>query len=119
MRLARRPPLSRRAYSVKMLRPRQTVLRGLVFLTALLLLLLSAELGGAQDIFGRISGSVTDTTGAAVTNVKVTITNQDTKLSRTVKTDDRGFYVAPELAVGTYTVIAEEKGFKTWWPADA
>jgi len=96
-----------------MLRPRQAVLRGLVFFTALLLLLLSAELGGAQDIFGRISGSVTDTTGAAVTNVKVTITNQDTKLSRTVKTDDRGFYVAPELAVGTYTVAAEEKGFKT------
>src|SRR5258708_6265869 len=113
MRLARRPPLSCRVYSVKMLRPGQAVPRSLVFLTAALLLLLSAELAGAQDIFGRISGSVTDTTGAAVTNVKVTITNQDTKLSRTVKTDDRGFYVAPELAVGTYTVIAAEKGFKT------
>src|SRR6266566_3984415 len=113
MRLAYRPSLSRRMNFAKIRHPRQAALRSLVLLTATLLLLLPAKLVGAQDIFGRISGAVTDPSGAAVTNAKVIITNQDTKLSRTVKTDDRGFYVAPELAVGTYTVTVEERGFKT------
>src|SRR5258708_3180195 len=113
MSLAFRPPLSRNLPFVKMVCLRQSVLRTLAFLTAALLLSLSVQLAGAQDIFGRISGTVKDSTGAAVINAKVTITNQETKLSRTVKTDDRGFYVAPELPVGAYTVTAEEKGFKT------
>src|SRR5260370_41695925 len=113
MSLAYRPPLPRNVPFAKMVFLRQSVLRTLVFLTAALLLLFSTQLAGAQDIFGRISGNVKDTTGAAVVNAKVTLTNQDTKLSRTVKTDDRGFYVAPELPVGVYTVTAEEKGFKT------
>jgi hypothetical protein len=67
----------------------------------------------AQDIFGVIAGTVTDSTGAAVPGVTVTITNQDTKLGRTVTTDGRGFYIAPQLPVGTYKVAAEAKGFKT------
>src|SRR5260370_13287128 len=113
MSLAFRPPLSRNLPFVKMVCLRQSVLRTLAFLTVALLLSLSIQLAGAQDIFGRISGTVKDSTGAAVINAKVTITNQETKLSRTVKTDDRGFYVAPELPVGAYTVTVEEKGFKT------
>jgi hypothetical protein len=113
MSLAFRPLLSRNLPFVKMVCLRQSVLRTLAFLTAALLLPLSFQLAGAQDIFGRISGTVKDGTGAAVVNAKVTITNQETKLSRTVKTDDRGFYVAPEMPVGAYTVTVEEKGFKT------
>src|SRR6266852_2184129 len=113
MRLAYRPPLSRRMNFAKIWHAPPPFLRTLVLLTAALLLLLPAKLAGAQDIFGRISVAVTDPSGAAVTNAKIMITNQDTTLSRTVKTDDRGFYVAPELAVGTYTVTVEERGFKT------
>jgi len=71
------------------------------------------NLAGAQDIFGRISGTVSDTTGAVIPGAKVTITNEETKLARTVTSDSRGFYVAPELAVGVYSVSAEVKGFKT------
>jgi hypothetical protein len=65
-----------------------------------------------QDIFGLIAGTVTDATGAAVPHAKVTITNQDTRLERIVICDDRGYYVAPQLSVGTYQVAAEAKGFK-------
>jgi len=59
-----------------------------------------------------IAGTVTDPTGAAVPHAKVTITNQDTRLERVVICDDRGYYVAPQLSVGTYQVAAEAKGFK-------
>ena len=82
-------------------------------LTILSLALLLPTLAAAQDIFGRIAGTVTDPSGAAVPHAKVTIINQDTKLARTVFTDDKGFYVVPELSVGVYKVTAEQKGFKT------
>jgi hypothetical protein len=89
-------------------------LRTLFTLSGLLLLFAATtELAPAQDIFGRISGTITDATGAVVPGAKVTITNQETKLFRTVTADDRGFYVAPELRVGVYSVAAEQKGFKT------
>lgn len=80
-------------------------------LLSVALLLCSAAV--SQDIFGRIAGTVTDQTGAAVVHAKVTITNQETKLQRIVYTDDSGFYIAPELVAGVYTVTAEEKGFRT------
>jgi len=67
----------------------------------------------AQDIFGRISGTITDATGAVIPRASVTITNEETRLSRTLTADDRGFYVAPELAAGVYSVTATQKGFKT------
>jgi len=86
------------------------LLSSLVALTVALLLPAAAM---AQDIFGRIAGTVTDPTGAAIPNAKITVTNQETKLARTVTADGRGFYVAPELPAGTYSVTAEEKGFKT------
>lgn len=86
---------------------------GLMAFVAVSMALLLVSAAAAQDIFGRISGTITDSTGAAVPHARILIVNQDTKLERTVFTNDTGFYVAPELPVGTYKVTAEEKGFKT------
>jgi hypothetical protein len=66
----------------------------------------------AQTIVGRISGTVTDASGAIIPGVTVTVTNEATKLTRTATTDDSGFYVVTNLPVGTYTVSVENKGFK-------
>ena len=66
-----------------------------------------------QDIFGTINGTVIDPTGAAVPGAKVTIINEETKLSRQLNANDNGFYVASDLPVGVYTVIAEHDKFKT------
>lgn len=66
----------------------------------------------AQNIFGRISGTVTDQAGAVVPNITVTITNEATQVARTTTTDGNGFYVADNLPVGSYNVTAEQSGFK-------
>jgi hypothetical protein len=64
----------------------------------------------AQD--ASIVGTVTDPSGAAVPGVQITITNIETGLIHAIKTNDAGQYVAPELAIGHYTVKAEGAGFK-------
>jgi hypothetical protein len=67
----------------------------------------------AQSIFGRIAGTVTDSQGGSVAGVKITIVNEETKLERQTTTDSNGYYVASDLPVGVYSVIAEQSGFKT------
>ena len=57
-------------------------------------------------------GTVTDSSGATVPDVKVTIVNEATQASREVTADRNGYFVADELPVGTYTVAAEKVGFK-------
>ena len=74
--------------------------RLMVFSTVLLVCGIAAQYLGAQDIFGRISGTVIDPTGAVVANAKITVTNEETKLRRSTTADDKGFYVIPELPVG-------------------
>lgn len=66
----------------------------------------------AQDIFGVISGNITDSSGAALPGVTVTIQDEATRQTRVVTSDSLGFYTAPQLAVGHYMVTAEKQGFK-------
>ncbi|HEY2545291.1 MAG TPA: carboxypeptidase-like regulatory domain-containing protein, partial [Candidatus Acidoferrum sp.] len=80
-----------------------------------LFVLLVALIGFSAATFAQqatIVGTVTDPSGAVVPNVAVTITNTDTRQSRTIPTNDAGQYVAPDLQVGHYVVKAEAKGFK-------
>jgi hypothetical protein len=65
-----------------------------------------------QTVSGRISGTVTDTNGAAIPNATVTITNLATNLVRTATTDGDGFYTATNLPAGSYSVAAVGSGFK-------
>jgi hypothetical protein len=81
-------------------------------LAAILCLTVAVNQSGAQDIFGRISGTVTDSTGAVVANAKITITNESTHITYPLTADEHGFYVAPTLPAGTYTVSVEQAGFK-------
>ena len=79
---------------------------------ALLLLVCSALTISAQTVVGRISGTVTDASGAVVANATVTATNTATNLTRTANTDGSGFYTLTNLPVGTYVVTAEQVNFK-------
>ena len=82
-----------------------------LFGRAAILFLLGAGVAVAQDV-GRISGTVEDSTGAALPGVSVTLTHDDTRFTKTVATDGNGAYVVTHLPVGRYTVSAELQGFK-------
>src|SRR6516225_826953 len=67
----------------------------------------------AQSYTGRILGTISDKSGAALSGATVTITDVARGPSRTLTTDESGAYVAPDLLPGAYKVRAEAKGFKT------
>ena len=67
----------------------------------------------AQTTTGRILGTVTDQSGAAVAGASVTVADLQRGTSRTLTTDGSGGYSAPELQPGTYKIRVEGKGFKT------
>ena len=84
---------------------------------ALLLTGLAALAGatdaGAQDARGSISGRVTDTSGAVLPGVAVTIVNTETNTPTTITTDGQGRYTALYLLPGVYKVSATLDGFRT------
>ncbi len=78
----------------------------------LLLILVACQSSFAQTVVGRISGTVTDSSGAVIPNATVTVRNNATNLERTAVTDGEGFYTVTNLPVGSYTIAVEQKGFK-------
>jgi hypothetical protein len=90
--------------------------RTLRYLVLALLCLLSAvpAVAQSQAINGTIEGTVRDDSGGVLPGVSVTLTNTDTGSSRTVVTNESGFYRAPLLTLGTYVVAAELAGFKKY-----
>jgi len=83
----------------------------IVVILGTLLFGLSAPVIG-QAVNATLLGTVTDSSGAAVANAKVTITETNTGISHTSQTNESGNYVFPDLPPGTYRVIAELTGFK-------
>jgi len=65
----------------------------------------------SQTYTGRILGSVTDPSGAAIPNASVNITDVQRGITRALTTDSAGEYLAANLLPGIYTVRAEAKGF--------
>jgi hypothetical protein len=66
-----------------------------------------------QTSTSRISGSVTDSTGAVVPGAKVTARDEATGATYTQLTGSTGLYGFPSLPAGRYTIIIEVKSFKT------
>jgi len=66
----------------------------------------------AQTYTATLTGTVSDPNGAALPNVKVTATNQGTKLEHTAQTSDSGVYTIPFLPVGEYVITVEATGFR-------
>ena len=89
-----------------------SVVRSQVLGVLCLVVLAAAPAGWAQTVSGTILGSVTDPSGAVISNAKVTLVNEGTGLTRTVTTDTNGEYVAPSLPTGHYTVMSEITGIQ-------
>lgn len=59
-----------------------------------------------------ITGVVTDNSGAAIPDAKITITNEGTGAKTVVGTNSAGNYSTPPLTLGSYRVDVEKQGFK-------
>src|SRR5437868_968793 len=58
-----------------------------------------------------VLGYVRDTSGAAVVNATVTLSNTGTGISQTKQTDAEGKYEFPSVQIGNYQIVAEAQGF--------
>src|SRR5579862_1786270 len=67
----------------------------------------------AQQTLGGITGAVTDSTGALVTDATVTAVNDQTGLTRTVMTSSDGTYNIVNLPIGNYTLTYTHTGFES------
>jgi hypothetical protein len=86
----------------------------------LLGLCLAILLSAATSLFGQagdravITGLVTDPSGAAIAGAKVTATNEQTSVKINVASDSAGAYETPPMILGTYSLLVEKEGFKSF-----
>ncbi len=62
---------------------------------------------GQVGATGTILGTITDSTGAVLPNVKITITNTGTNAAFTTESNSAGDFDRPSLSPGSYTVSAQ------------
>jgi hypothetical protein len=86
--------------------------RVLHVLTAAIALLIAcaAVPAHAQILYGSVTGTVSDKTGAVIPNVTVTLTNQGTGELRSAKADSLGNYDILDVLPGVYTVSVQQTG---------
>jgi hypothetical protein len=67
--------------------------------------------GQSQAINGSIRGRVTDQANSPIAQAGIKIENTQTGLTRSSESDEGGYYIFPNLPLGTYTVTVERTGF--------
>ncbi len=82
----------------------------------LLLALFSCAAVRAQSSsVSQISGTVQDSTGLAIADAQVKVTQTDTSLTRTAVTNTEGNYILPSLPIGPYKMeVYVKQGFSTY-----
>ena len=70
-------------------------------------------LASAQAAFGRLAGTVFDSTGAVIPTAVVTLKNELTGQEAQTTTAESGAFLFPQVQPGSYTVTAAFPGFKT------
>ena len=85
---------------------------GFVFFLAVILILSSTTVHGqSASATGRLEGTVTDSTGAAVPAADVTVRNQDTGISATLQSGTGGDFTFLYLEPGTYEISIQKASF--------
>ncbi len=85
----------------------------ILMLCTLLLVVAAAERAAGQGFQGGLRGAVRDANGV-IPGVTVTLTNEATKISRDVVTNEVGQFNFPALTPGTYTLKTQLTGYKTY-----
>src|SRR5262245_16291357 len=63
---------------------------------------------------GSIFGTITDSQGALIPGVTVTVTSAGTGLNRAIESDSSGGFLFPLLPVGSYNLSVEHSGFRKY-----
>ncbi|MGB8536486.1 MAG: carboxypeptidase-like regulatory domain-containing protein, partial [Acidobacteriaceae bacterium] len=82
-------------------------------LVAVVLALTLAAAGHAQINVGSITGTVTDSTGAVVVGVTISVVNDGTGIAYSGLTNETGTYRIPELPTGVYSATFKKSGYST------
>jgi hypothetical protein len=83
-----------------------------VLLVAVAAAVFSANPLNAQQTLGGITGEVTDASGGVIPNASVTVTEEQTSLTRTTKTNGSGSYSFVNLPIGVYTLTYSADGYQ-------
>jgi hypothetical protein len=86
------------------------VTRTFAAMIAFAVMLLAGSSASAQVLYGSITGTVTDRSGAVIPNAAVTITNQGTGEVRTEKASADGLYNFLDVLPGVYTLSVAQQG---------
>ena len=86
----------------------------LIFIVALIISATTPATLSAQVLYGSVTGTVTDGTGAVVPAAKVVLVNDETGLRREVVTDQVGIYRVVDLPQGPYTLEVSAGGFQSY-----
>ncbi|HET7219109.1 MAG TPA: TonB-dependent receptor [Vicinamibacterales bacterium] len=74
--------------------------------------LIAPAITSGQAVTGTLLGNITDASGGTVPGATVTATEVKTNTSRTVVSNETGYYIFSSLQNGTYEVSAELQGFR-------
>jgi hypothetical protein len=66
----------------------------------------------SQEVRAGLTGTITDSTGAAITNAAVVVSNLATNVTVSAKSNESGSFSTPFLAPGQYHMTVEATGFK-------
>ena len=85
-----------------------------IHLAAVLFLAVAPAVTWGQNVYGKISGTVADSSGASIGQATVTLTNLDTNTKNQLSTDASGNYSFVNILPGRYKIQAEKTGFKSF-----
>jgi hypothetical protein len=90
-----------------------------ILVVLVVLVIAGSRPANAQSVYATVHGTVTDPTGAVVPNATVTALDTSKGISTQIKTDSKGYYVFPQLALGgPYTITISANGFQQYQTTD-
>jgi hypothetical protein len=96
--------------TVYILKPWATI-GGCLFVLTLLVALAGVPAARAQVLYGSLTGTVTDSSGAAIAGAKIEATETAKGLQQQSTTDASGLYRFPEILPGTWKIVVSAPGF--------
>src|SRR5580698_9386021 len=75
-------------------------------------MILLASIGARAQDLANIVGTLTDSSGAVIPDVHVTVSNPERGFVHRVVSDSSGEYTAPRIPIGNYVITVEKTGFE-------